>query len=285
LARPEVNREPPLFTVLLPVNRLPVLLPFAVDSVLAQELDDFELFIICEGAPPETERRARELAATDRRIRVFDLEKGKRLGESLREAVLNHATSRFVAQIGDDDLWFSGYLREMAKLLEDVDFGNLIQTEIDRDGTIRAFPGSLANPMTRKRMLDTRWNFFGPSFGGYKLASYRKLQGGWGAAPGDLWTDLFMWRKFLARDDFTFGTHHVVEGVKLSAADRQKMTIEEREIELRALARRFSDPNQVLWFRHMAFRSISDQLRPNLAASLGAIDATLADIAGHVSQS
>lgn len=272
----------PLFTVLLPVNRPPALLPFAVESVLAQEQDDFELFIICDGAPPEAAKRANEMAALDSRIRVFDFEKGRRHGEAHREAVLIHATSRFVAQIGDDDLWFPGYLRELAKLLDDVDFGNLVQTEIDRDGTVRAFPGNLGNPVTRRRMIDTRWNFFGPSFGGYRLQSYRLLKRGWSAAPNDLWTDLFMWRKFLARDDFTFGTHHVVEGVKLSAAERQQMTIEERQAEVRGLVERFRDPKQVLWFKQMAFRSLSNQLRANLAANLGAIDRKFADIATHV---
>lgn len=274
----------PLFTVLLPVNRPPALMPYAVASVLAQQEQDFELFIICDGAPLETAKRANEMAAQDKRIRVFDFEKGRRHGEAHREAVLIHATSRFVAQIGDDDLWFPGYLQELAKLLEDVDFGNLVQTEIDRDGTVRAFPGNLGSASTRKRMIDTRWNFFGPSFGGYRLQSYRQLKRGWSAAPGGLWTDLFMWRKFLARDDFTFGTHHVVEGVKLSAAERQQMTIEEREAEIRGLAERFSDPNQVLWFKQMAFQSLSNQLRANLAANLGAIDRKLADVSANVSE-
>ena len=274
--------QTPLFTVLLPINRPPALLPYAVESVLAQEQGDFDLFVICDGAPPETVKSANELASRDSRIRVFDFDKGKRQGEAHREAVLIHADSRFVAQIGDDDLWFPGHLREMARLLEDVDFGNLVQTEINRDGSVRAFPGDLANPATRKRMLETRWNFFGPSFGGYRLDSYRQLKKGWGAAPAGLWTDLFMWRKFLARDDFTFGTHHVVEGVKLSAAERQQMTIEEREAEISALAKRFKDPKQVHLFRQMAFRSLADQLRTNLSASLGAIDRKLADISAHI---
>jgi glycosyltransferase involved in cell wall biosynthesis len=271
----------PLFTVLLPVNRPPALLPFAVNSVLAQVENSFELFIICDGAPPETALAANRLAERDGRIRVFDFEKGKRHGEAHREAVLIHAASRFVAQIGDDDLWFPGYLSELAKLLRDVDFGNLIQSEIDRDGAVRAFPGSLSNPAIRKRMIESRWNFFGPSFGGYRLESYRRLERGWSAAPGDLWTDLFMWRKFLSRDDFTFGTHHVVEGVKISAAGRQQMTIAEREAEIRELATRFSDPAEVILFRQKAYRSLSTQLRTNLSANIRKIEQKLADIAAH----
>ena len=46
----------PTFTILLPVNRPPALLKYAVRSVQAQERQDFELFIICDGAPPENGR-------------------------------------------------------------------------------------------------------------------------------------------------------------------------------------------------------------------------------------
>jgi len=274
----------PLFTVLLSSNRPPALLPYAVESVLAQEEHDFELFIICDGAPPETANLANQYAARDGRIRVFGFDKGRNQGEAHREAVLVHARSRFVAQIGEDDLWFPGYLRELAKLLQDVDFGNLVQAEINRDGTVRAFPGSLGNPATRRRMLETRWNFFGPTFGAYRLEAYHHLKRGWSAAAAGHWTDLFIWRKFLARDDFTFGTHHVVEGIKLSAAGRQQMTIEERETELRGLAARFKDPKQVSLFRQMAFRSLAEQLQANLASSLDAIDRTLAAISAHISR-
>lgn len=274
----------PLFTVLLPINRAPALLPYAVESVLAQEEPDFELFIICDGAPPETANLANQYAARDGRIRVFGFDRGRNQGEAHREAVLVHARSRFVAQIGDDDLWFPGYLRELAKLLQDVDFGNLVQTEINRNDTVRAFPGNLGSPATRRRMVETRWNFFGPTFGGYRLAAYHQLKTGWSAAPAGLWTDLFMWRKFLARDDFTFGTHHVVEGVKLSATERQQMTMEEREVELRGLAERFKDPVEVSLFRQLAFRSLAEQLQANLVSNLGAIDKTLAGIAAHISR-
>ena len=78
----------PTFTILLPVHRPPAMLPFAINSVLAQERRDFELFVICDGAPPETAACAQEFAAKDPRVRVFAHPKGERNGELYRDQAL-----------------------------------------------------------------------------------------------------------------------------------------------------------------------------------------------------
>ena len=75
------------FTVLLCVHRLPALLAFAIRTVLWQSHANFELFVVCDGAP-EAAALARAYAADDPRIRVFDFEKGERNGERHRHAVL-----------------------------------------------------------------------------------------------------------------------------------------------------------------------------------------------------
>ena len=68
--------DAPTFTVLAPIHRPPDLLPFAIRSVLDQTRSDFELFIICDGAPEATAEAARAFAAQDRRIRAFVHPKG-----------------------------------------------------------------------------------------------------------------------------------------------------------------------------------------------------------------
>jgi hypothetical protein len=232
----------PRFTVLLPVNRPPALLPFAVESVLGQSLQDFELFIVCDGAPQETVQEAEKLAGRDERIRVFSFPKGERHGEAHRDTALKQANGKFVAQIGDDDIWFPEHLSELGRLLQTCDFGNLLQAEILPDGTFKVHIGHLSDADTRRKMLETRWNFFGPSTVGYSLEAYRSLDVGWSPAPPDFWTDLFMWRKFLARPDFTFATRPTVQCIKPSAVHRQDMSLAERQGEMMALMQRFADP-------------------------------------------
>jgi len=246
----------PLFTVLLPVHRPPSLLPFAIDSVLAQSVDDFALFVICDGAPRETIDCARAYAARDPRVQVFAFDKGERHGEAHRHAALGHARSRYVAQVGDDDLWFPDHLAELALLLDKVDFGNLLQVELIPHGAIGVHVGDLADPEFRHRMCETRWNFFGPTCAGYRLSAYRRLPVGWSPAPPDVWTDLHMWRKFLRRQDLCFGTRFSVQGVKLSAGFRADMSLEAREAEHRAVAAQLARREERSNFQARAFHTL-----------------------------
>ena len=221
----------PLFTILVPVHRPPNLLPFALRSIQAQTVKNFEVFVICDGAPPETVACAEEFAGEDARIRVFSYEKGARLGEAYRDVVLQSARSKYVAQLADDDLWFPDYLSEMSALLETVHFGNLIQSNLGEDGKIDVYPGVLDDIRTRSRMLAKKWNFFGPSFAGYHLSTYRELPVGWSPAPETLPTDLYMWRKFLACGDLIFGTRFSVQGAKLGANRRLNLSLDARGAE------------------------------------------------------
>lgn len=254
----------PLFTVLLPVHRPPDLLPLAIESVLAQRERRFELFVVCDGTPPETVQVAESYAAHDPRVRVFAFPKGERHGEAHRHTALALARGTFVAHLGDDDLWFPAYLDELSGLLADVDFGNLLQVELGPDGSTVVHPGDLADPSTRRRMQDAVWNFFGPTFAGYRLAAYRALPVGWSPAPAGLPTDLFMWRKLLAAPGLRFGTRFAVEGVKLAAVARPDVPLAERAREGRAVADLVGTPRGRREVRARAVAALHGALRAEL---------------------
>ncbi|MGO4622599.1 glycosyltransferase [Ensifer sp. 2YAB10] len=250
----------PFFTVLLPINRSPELLPFAVQTVLEQRGVEFELFITCDGAPDATVACANELAEQHRQIRVFAFEKGERHGEAHRDVALREARAPFVAQIGDDDLWLPDYLATLGNLLAWADFGNLLQTELLPDGSMYVHVDDLSDEVTRRRMCSEPWNFFGPSVAGYRLSAYRSLPVGWSPAPADLWTDLHMWRKFLQQDSLTFGTAFSVQCLKLSAHHRQSIQTGERALENAPIARLIADPHERLIYQERAMRAIWQQL-------------------------
>ncbi|AXS41234.1 glycosyltransferase family 2 protein [Breoghania sp. L-A4] len=275
----------PLFAILLPVHRPPNMLRIAVESVLAQIESSFELLIVCDGAPRETVACANAFAARDKRVKVFDFDKGERHGEAHRHAALADTTARFVAHIGDDDIWFPDHLTELSALLDDVDFGNLLQAELLTDGTIEVHVGDLSEPQTRDHMLLDTWNFFGPSVAGYRMAAYRKLARGWSPAPEDLWSDLHMWRKFLERDDLTFGTRFSVQGIKFPAHGRETMGVGEREAENARAVQMFTAPKRRRDFQARAFQALfharqtilNDQLN-RVATALDGINASLAPL-------
>ena len=223
----------PRFTILLPVHRPPALLPYAVETVIGQSESDWELFIICDGAPAATVQAAQAFAARDPRIQAFAFEKGQRLGEAHRHLVLQQARGEFVAQIADDDLWLPHHLRELAALLATVEFGNLAPVEIHPDKPWTYLRYRLDDPAVRERMRREAFNFFGPSDAGYRLSTYRRLPEGWAPAPPDTWTDLHMWRKFLALAPLAAGSRPTVQTLHLAAALRTDMDLAEREAEAR----------------------------------------------------
>lgn len=216
---------------MLPIHRSPELLPYAVESVLAQTVEDFNLCIICDGTPRETVYAARKLEEKDQRITVYDCPKGRALGEEHRHAVLEKANSTYVAQIADDDLWMNNHLSELGTLLQEVDFGNLLHVFLTPEGEIQAYPFDLANTGVQQRMLTENWNFFGPTVAGYRLSAYRQLGEKWSPAPGNMHSDLFMWRKFLRSEKITAGTRFAITSFVLPTPFHGEKALADRAAE------------------------------------------------------
>jgi glycosyltransferase involved in cell wall biosynthesis len=249
----------PLFTILLPIIRPPLMLPFAIESVLAQSVPEFELFVICDGAPAETVACARDYARRDARVKVFPFPKGQRHGEAHRHTVLGGAAGRYVAQIADDDLWFPDHLAELEILLSKADFGNLLHVFLHPNGHVEILPGDIGLPETRQRMLTEKFNLFGPTVVGYRLEAYRGLPEGWAPAPAHVWSDLHMWRKFLRMESFVFATRAEVTAVVIATPHRLDATLEQRQDENRAYLERIRDPGRRDEIVQAAWHSLLDR--------------------------
>jgi len=234
----------PRFTILLPLIRPPIYLPLALESVRAQSIQDFEVFIVCDGAPQETVDYAREQARLDPRIRAYSFSKGDRFGEAHWHTALSDAHGRYAVHLEDDDLWFPNHLEEMDALLSLVDFGHTIHTWLHSDGRTEALLSDISHANFRDRFLTEKFNRFGYSVCGYRLEAYRRLSQGWGPAPKDVWTDLHMWRRFFQMDGLTFGTRMSITAVVLADHLRRHDSIEERIRANQDAWRRVADPRE-----------------------------------------
>jgi hypothetical protein len=230
------------FTILLPVTRPPVFLPSAIDSALAQTIGEFELFVICDGAAPETVECAQSYARRDARVRVFSFPKGEMSGEAHWHGALKNATGTYVAHIEDDDLWFPNHLEELEKLLDTVDFGHLIHVWVKADGQIEGLISNIGHPEFRRRLVEQRFNSFGISVCGYRLDAYRCLPEGWSPSPPQFPPDLFMWRKFFQAPGLRFGTRMAVTALGMPSFMRRELTLEERRDEELRWLRRVLNP-------------------------------------------
>ncbi len=183
-------------TVLIPTHDHGPLLLHSARSVLAQTVEEIELFIIGDGVPDVTREIVSELSQ-DERVRFFDNPKGPRHGETYRHAALKEAKGKIVCYLSDDDLWFPEHVAYMRHLLGDADFAHALPLYIDERGEISFYVGDLAIPGYREVLL-SGLNFIALSCGAHTTEMYRRLPHGWRTTPAGIPTDLYMWQQFLS---------------------------------------------------------------------------------------
>lgn len=212
------------FTVLIPTFNNGVVIRSAIESVLEQSVTGFELFIVCDGSPPETHAVVDKYAARDKRVRVFKFEKGERHGEAWRHQALKEASGEAVCYLSDDDFWFPDHLAVMRDLLAEADFANTRHVKMTQDFRAIGLVDDLGDPATRERMLTSTHNFFGLSAPGHRLDAYRRLPEGWSPAPAGLQTDLYMWRKWISAPNMRLRSSMAVTSLHFPRSERRDQT-------------------------------------------------------------
>jgi hypothetical protein len=222
----------PRASVLVATHSHGRLLGPAVRSALRQTMRDLEVLIVGDGATPETAACARELAASDPRVRWFEFPKGERHGELHRHRVLTEdARGEAVLYLSDDDLWLDDHAEHLLGLLERADFANALSCWLRPDGTAQATLLDMAEPFGRAAVLAGDET---PSLTvvGHTLDAYRRLPEGWRVTPEDVHTDSWMWRQFLGCDWVRAASGALPTVVHLPSPLRGDWTLEERMAEL-----------------------------------------------------
>jgi GT2 family glycosyltransferase len=126
----------PLMTVIIPTFNWSAVLPYAINSVLRQTMDDFELLVIGDGCTDDSETVVRSIP--DPRIRWINLPSntGHQAGPNNRG--LAEASGEFIAYLGHDDLWLDHHLECMVAALESNGAGVAVSL------LSRIFPGKQA---------------------------------------------------------------------------------------------------------------------------------------------
>ena len=227
-------------TVLIPTHDHGPLLLHSARSVLAQTVEEIELFIIGDGVPDVTREIVSELGQ-DERVRFFDNPKGPRHGETYRNTALKEARGKIVCYLSDDDLWFPEHVAYMRHLLGNADFAHALPLYIDERSEISFYVGDLAIPAYRESLL-SGINFVALSCGAHTTEMYRRLPHGWRTTPTGVPTDLYMWQQFLSEPGCraTGGTRPTV--LNLPRPLRRDQLPEHRLTELEKWSRNLQDP-------------------------------------------
>jgi tetratricopeptide (TPR) repeat protein len=237
----------PLATVIIPTHDHADTIPYAVASVQAQTVQDFELFVVGDDAPARTDAVMAALCAADARIRYVANPKGAGHGEAHRAQALGQAAGRIVCYLGDDDLWLADHLETMAALLTNADFAHTSQVNVRADGSVMVPAGDLQVAALRRRMQEQKWNFFGPTSAGHTLEAYRKLPAGWRPRPDGMFSDLHMWRQWLAQPWCRFHSEPALTTLHFPASLRKGWSVAERVGELERWWARIREPDFKPW--------------------------------------
>jgi glycosyltransferase involved in cell wall biosynthesis len=97
-----VGRKIPTISVLLPVFNAEIYLQAAMESVLSQTFEDFELLALDDGSTDGSLRILKSYAAKDDRIRIISRE-NKGLVETLNE-LISEAKGQYLARMDADDI-------------------------------------------------------------------------------------------------------------------------------------------------------------------------------------
>jgi hypothetical protein len=259
----------PLATVLIPTFDNGESIRRSIDSALAQTVQDFELFVVGDGAVEVTRQIVTEKASGDSRIRFFDNPKGPGHGEIHRHAALQHATGEIVAYLADDDLWLPNHLELLRSLLADADFAHASAVLIGPGDALGRLVVDLTDPEDLAVERQTK-NRIAPTMAGHTLAAYRRLPHGWRTAPAGSATDWWMWRQFLDQPGLRLASDPTVTALIFpnplwrSALPVLQMLATEawlrrRERQLAALSSYTDRLTSAPWFR--ALRQLADPLR------------------------
>jgi glycosyltransferase involved in cell wall biosynthesis len=139
----------PRVSVIIPTyNRLPMLKE-AVQSVLTQDYEDFELIVVDDGS---TDGTSEEMKRYGGRVKVIEQTENRGVSAARNRGILQ-AKGKYIAFLDSDDLWAKGKLKIQAAFLDDNPHYPLCYTD-----EIWIRKGKRVNPM-KKHAKFSGWIF------------------------------------------------------------------------------------------------------------------------------
>jgi GT2 family glycosyltransferase len=104
------------FSVVIPAYEAASTVGGAIQSVLAQTRQDFEIVVVDDGSSDDTAAIAHAIAAEDARVSVHTQPNGG--PSAARNRAIAAGTGEYVSMLDSDDLWLPDYLEQMGAALE-----------------------------------------------------------------------------------------------------------------------------------------------------------------------
>jgi len=138
----------PAVTIVLPTYNRAEVLRFSLKTILLQDFQDFEAWIVGDGCTDNSESVVSSFE--DERLNWMNLSYNTGSPSIPRNEAIQRARGRFVAYLGHDDLWFPWHLSHLVRQLQttDADFVCSVGALIKPDGITDVFslPQKSKNP-------------------------------------------------------------------------------------------------------------------------------------------
>ncbi|UOM34275.1 glycosyltransferase family A protein [Acuticoccus sp. I52.16.1] len=230
--------------ILCPTHDHADALMMSIASVRAQNETDWRMVVICDGAPARTVEILQAIEADDPRIEHRVFPKGERYGEAYRDLVLREAAEEFVCHLSDDDLWRSGHLAAMHRLLAEADWGRQGVAWLPAAAEdLRWRFANVGGAVARRAGVAMRPIAPGINNVAYRREAYMALPEGWTAAPAPGPSDLFMWAKFFRAEGMRIASCAEATVLRMpSRGKRAELTPTERAVALGPWLACLNDP-------------------------------------------
>lgn len=122
----------PEVTIIIPVYNREKLIGSAIDSVLSQTLENFQLVVVDDGSTDGTWEVLRQISGSDDRVKIkrnLEYPKGP---AGARNSGLLLKGGKYVAFLDSDDTWNPDYLEESVKILEENSDVGLVFSDLRR---------------------------------------------------------------------------------------------------------------------------------------------------------
>ena len=130
----------PKVSVIIPTYNRRSMLKEAVDSVLAQDFEDFELIVVDDGS---TDGTADEIKNYGGRVKLFQPKENRGVSASRNSGILQ-AKGKYIGFLDSDDLWVKGKLKIQVAFLDENPHYPLCYTD-----EIWVRKGKRVNPMLK----------------------------------------------------------------------------------------------------------------------------------------
>ena len=162
--------ESPLVSVVLRTYKRPDMVGGAIESVLNQTYEAFELIVIDDHSPDETPEIVREYEDEDERVRYIRNEENKGHVTTLNIAC-RQATGKYISFLDDDDRWLPEKLEAQVSRLEELSeeyamvYGATRHKNLETGETITVSSPDLEGDIYHEVLRRGSGNVFGPPSG------------------------------------------------------------------------------------------------------------------------